>query len=125
VKIKFKAPDNLPLEFTIRSTTDNKRAAYTIKGPSCPETNYGIFELFAAVQRCIDKRLKPNDLEHCLDVVAAYKDLRSAKCDICGRLLDGKAMTPAGRRIKKIKTAEGKEETKWVAVHESCFEKKT
>lgn len=54
-------------------------------------------------------------------MVAAYKDLREAKCDKCKELLDKFAMTPAARRKKEVRGAKGEEDDVWVALHESCL----
>lgn len=75
----------------------------------------------------MDCRPSPNDLGYILDMIAAYKDLRKANCDVCKELVDGFGLTPAGRR-KKAKgsgakyngdTVDGMGD--WVAVHEGCL----
>jgi hypothetical protein len=56
-------------------------------------------------------------------MIAAYKDLREAKCDKCKKLLDSFAITPAARRSRVVKDTKDIEETIWVALHESCIAK--
>jgi hypothetical protein len=56
-------------------------------------------------------------------MIEAYKDLREAKCDKCKELLDNFAITPAARRSKIVKDAEGVDETVWIALHDSCLSK--
>jgi hypothetical protein len=56
-------------------------------------------------------------------MIAAYKDLREAKCDKCKELLDAHALTPAARRRKVATDKDGQEKTVWVALHESCLPK--
>jgi hypothetical protein len=54
-------------------------------------------------------------------MIAAYKDLREAKCDKCKELLDNFAITPAARRNKTVKDANGVDEIVWIALHDSCL----
>jgi hypothetical protein len=56
-------------------------------------------------------------------MIAAYKDLREAKCDQCKELLDNFAITSAARRSIVVKNTKGIDETVWVALHESCLAK--
>lgn len=71
--------------------------------------------------RCIETRPKPNDLEQTLEMIAAYKDLRTTKCDKCKQLLGKDALTPAARRVETSKGADGAETQKWVSFHEVCL----
>jgi len=77
--------------------------------------------LFEAVGRSLANRQRMNDLEYTLEMIAAYKDLRMAKCDTCKELFDKRGMTPAARRSQSGKSAEGTETVNWIAVHESCL----
>lgn len=73
------------------------------------------------MDRCIETRPKPNDLEQTIEMIAAYKDLGTTKCDKCKELLAKGGLTPAARRSKPSKGADGAESQKWVSVHEGCL----
>jgi hypothetical protein len=126
ITIDYTSNDGTPLHFAILPTPRNDNTTiFDVTGPRIPDTaTTGERKLLHAAQRCLAKREKQGSLAQTLENVAAYRDLREVKCDVCQKMLDGGAMLPAGRRSKRSK-GEGGDELKWVAVHESCFEDKT
>jgi hypothetical protein len=123
VTVEFKSTDGTSLHFEIsRSTREDDNSLYEVLGPRIPDNvTKGERKLLQAVQRCLSKRARQNSLEHTLGTVAAYKDLREAKCEVCHRIINSEGAFPAARKSKRVKT-EGGEETKWVALHEDCAE---
>ncbi|KAF2852852.1 hypothetical protein T440DRAFT_355142, partial [Plenodomus tracheiphilus IPT5] len=55
-------------------------------------------EPFRAITRCIASRPKANDLEHLLDMIAAYKTVKPTICAKCARPLDHTMLLPTARR---------------------------
>jgi len=99
----------------------NNRASYDVQGPSCNQTAQATFKLFNAIDRSLAIRSRPDDLEYTLEMIAAYKDLETTKCNTCGQLLDSHGMTPAARKSKKVKGVDGVETLEWISIHESCL----
>lgn len=120
ISLDVKPVDYPNLQFAIVPTKQDDKPAYIVTGPPIPETaTKSERKLLQAIHRCISNRPKQGSLEHTLDMLAAYKGFGEAKCDVCGRLVDGEMMLGAERRNKRVKI-EGVEEVRWVAVHESC-----
>ncbi|KAF2425239.1 hypothetical protein EJ08DRAFT_700468 [Tothia fuscella] len=122
IKIKVQTPIG-KASFTIKRKIVRDKAVYDLKGPACKEENRGLFVLYNAIGRCLESRPQTGNLDYILDMIAAYKDLREAKCDKCKELLDDFAMTPAARRSKMVKSKGKGDQTVWVALHESCLPK--
>jgi len=55
-------------------------------------------------------------------MITAYKTVKGTSCAKCGRLLDDLALTPTGRRSKRIAATKETTETVWEAFHESCLD---
>jgi hypothetical protein len=54
-------------------------------------------------------------------MIAAYKDVRTAACSQCGKMLDDTAMTPAARRLKEAADSGSEKPAEWQAFHEGCL----
>jgi hypothetical protein len=120
-QIAYKAAGNIPLAFAVTRKLKGTNASYKVQSPTCPESASSTYKLFESIDRCIENRPKPNDLEYTLEMIAAYKDLRVTKCDTCKELLGKGGLTPAARRSKTIKGPEGNEIQKWISIHEGCL----
>jgi hypothetical protein len=121
ITVEYKTSDDFDLHFDIASSTKDDRAVYNVSGPRIPDNaTKGERKFLQAVQRCLTKTQKPGDLDHTLDTVAAYRDLREARCEVCQRILDGEGLFPAARRSKRAKSDNG-EALQWVAAHEGCM----
>ncbi|KAE9979139.1 hypothetical protein EG328_001080 [Venturia inaequalis] len=121
IKISYKAAGNIPLTFSVTKKLKGTHSSYEVQGPTCPDTASSTYKLFDAIDRCLENRPKPNDLEQTLEMIAAYKDLRTTKCDVCKDLLGKGGLTPAARRSKPVKGPDGVEALKWVSIHEGCL----
>ncbi|KAL8762621.1 MAG: hypothetical protein Q9184_001422 [Pyrenodesmia sp. 2 TL-2023] len=74
----------------------------------------------AAIVKAINARTKPKNLEHLLEMLASYTDIRSRRCSKCQRLLDPNAQFPIVRSKKKTKQSDGHYRLAWEAYHTSC-----
>lgn len=126
VDVRFKSTDGMDLHFEVgKATTEGGRSKFAITGPETPpNATKGETKLFQAIERWLGKRAKQNDLDYSLDMVAAYKDLRAARCVQCKRVMDKDGVFPAVRSLAKSKQENGTEEMKWIARHESCVDVK-
>lgn len=121
VQIAYKAAGNIPLTFSVTKKLKGTHSSYEVQGPTCPDIASSTYKFFDAMDRCLENRPKPNDLEQTLEMIAAYKDLRTTKCDVCKELLGKGGLTPAARRSKTVKGTDGAETLKWVSIHEGCL----
>ncbi|OJD39906.1 mediator complex subunit med27 [Diplodia corticola] len=114
ITISFRVP-SLVLTFKITCHVDSDdKASFIVE---CP----GNGPLFSAITRCIASRQRPNHLSYLLDMIAAYTNLRVARCSKCGKLLDNTALSPAARRSKQTANADGTKKTTWEPFHEGCL----
>lgn len=120
-QIAYKAAGNIPLTFSVTKKLKGTHSSYEVQGPTCPESASSMYKIFDAIDRCLENRPKSNDLEQTLEMIAAYKDLRTTKCDVCNELLGKGGLTPAARRSKTVKGLDGAETQKWVSIHEGCL----
>lgn len=120
-QISYKAAGNVPLTFFITKKLKGTHSSYEVQGPTCLDSASSTYKLFDAIDRCMENRPKPNDLEQTLEMIAAYKDLRTMKCSVCKDLLGKGGLTPAARRTKTSKGPDGAETQKWVSIHEGCL----
>lgn len=72
--------------------------------------------LHTGIMRAVTARQWPGNLEMLLEMLGAYRNIFSAKCDKCRRLTAGsKVELPVVRKL--VKDAGGK---RWIAIHEGC-----
>ncbi|QDS75249.1 hypothetical protein FKW77_000649 [Venturia effusa] len=121
IKIAYKAAGNIPLTFSVTKRLKGGHSIYHVQGAPCAESASSTYKLFDAIDRCIENRPKPQDLEQTLELIAAYKDIRTTKCDVCKELLGKGGLTPAARRTKFVKGSDGVETQHWVSIHEGCL----
>ncbi|ORY14804.1 hypothetical protein BCR34DRAFT_478993 [Clohesyomyces aquaticus] len=115
IMIKFEV-DDLRLKFRVTIDTQANGGRHNLNA-ECLGTN----KLFPVMTRCISTRPYANDLKYLLDMIAAYKTVKSTTCAKCSRLNDGSALIPVARRSKQNKESGGNTETVWEAFHESCL----
>ncbi|TID24908.1 mediator complex subunit med27 [Venturia nashicola] len=121
IKIAYKAAGNIPLTFSVTKRLKGTHSSYEVQGPTRVDNASSTDKLFDAIDRCLEDGSKLNDLEQTLEMIAAYKDLRTTKCDVCKELLGKGGLTPAARRSKTVKGPDGAETQKWVSIHEGCL----
>lgn len=120
ISVDVTSTDDEVLHFDISPQTEDGKTRYQVNGPRISDSaSMGQRKLYQAMQRCISNRHKASNLEHTLEMLAAYKNLGEARCDVCNKIVDGEMILPAARRHKRVKT-DTVEEVKWVAVHGSC-----
>ncbi|KAL8646839.1 MAG: hypothetical protein Q9210_005904 [Variospora velana] len=76
--------------------------------------------MHAAITKAIGSRSQPSNLDHLLEMLASYVDIRSRKCSYCHRLFDPDAQFPVLRSKKKSKQFHGDDKLAWQAYHTSC-----
>ncbi|KAI4286378.1 MAG: hypothetical protein L6R35_004371 [Caloplaca aegaea] len=76
--------------------------------------------MHVAITKAIGSRSQPSNLDHLLEMLASYVDIRSRKCSNCHRLLDPDAQFPVLRSKKKSKQFNGDDKLAWQAYHTSC-----
>ncbi|KAF2678383.1 hypothetical protein K458DRAFT_317242 [Lentithecium fluviatile CBS 122367] len=82
----------------------------------------GTTDVDLTITRCIASRPNVNDLKYLLDMIAAYKNVKSADCAKCGKVYDTDLYRPWARRGKHIDAVDEKAEIVWQALHESCLD---
>jgi hypothetical protein len=120
-QVEFNAAGHIPLSFVVTKKVMRNHPIYEVQTLTRPDTTSSTHELFNAIDRCMDKRPKPSNLQNTLEMIAAYKDLPASKCDKCKELLGPSGLAPAARRSKTVTRPDGLETQQWVSIHESCL----
>ncbi|KAI9673434.1 MAG: hypothetical protein M1817_002896 [Caeruleum heppii] len=112
--IKIEVPARIQMSFSIVPNA-NPRGP-----PTYNVSTSGTMKLHHAILRSIAARPRPHDLTELLEMLAAYHDIGTRKCDKCNLLLDSIPQFPAVRRRPRApKPSDGGEQT-WQALHERC-----
>lgn len=77
-------------------------------------------KMHLSIVASVASRRNTNSINHLLDMLVSYTDIKSKPCSKCGRLLDRSAQYPVVRRRKRPVATGSEVSTEWQALHQQC-----